>query len=132
MNSIGSMILEELAERHQSLSELRDAIGSDDATLCEYLDGRRSVLPVARLLARFFGTSVSLWKNTALSHSETVKKRSKNGQAGAPATARYIRYRTPTWKGDSKAVEAVEYLLSLGMNSDEFAQADAEESGDVE
>jgi hypothetical protein len=32
------------------------------------------------------------------------------------------------WRSDPKAVEAVEYLLSIGMNSDEFLLADIEES----
>jgi len=36
------------------------------------------------------------------------------------------------WRNNPKAVEALEYLLSIGMNSDEFAMADAHESGDVE
>jgi Ran GTPase-activating protein (RanGAP) involved in mRNA processing and transport len=36
------------------------------------------------------------------------------------------------WKDDPKAVEAVEYLLGIGMNADEFLQADIEESSDLE
>ena len=37
-----------------------------------------------------------------------------------------------TWKDDPKAVECVEYLLDIGMNSEEFALADIEASGDGE
>lgn len=37
-----------------------------------------------------------------------------------------------TWKEDPKAVESLEYLLSIGMNADEFAREDADESGDVD
>lgn len=37
-----------------------------------------------------------------------------------------------TWKNDPKAVEAVEYLLGIGFNADDFLQADAESSGDGE
>jgi hypothetical protein len=36
------------------------------------------------------------------------------------------------WMNDPKAVEAVEHLLSIGMNAEEFAYADAVESGDGE
>jgi hypothetical protein len=36
------------------------------------------------------------------------------------------------WEEDPKAVEAVEYLLEIGFNSEEFLHAEMEASGDGE
>jgi hypothetical protein len=36
------------------------------------------------------------------------------------------------WRKDPKAVEAVEYLLSIGFNADDFMAADIEASGEGE
>lgn len=75
---VGCLILEELAEREQTLFDLRDAIGATDAQMCEYMDESRSILPVAELFARFFGTSVSLWRKIG----SRVVERSENGRNG--------------------------------------------------
>ncbi len=37
-----------------------------------------------------------------------------------------------SWRFDPKAVEAVDYLLSIGFNSDDFFMADAEAAGDID
>ena len=50
--------------------------GCSDSTLLAYLDGTQTVNPIARILARFFGTSVCLWKRLAKQWDE----RSENGQ----------------------------------------------------
>jgi plasmid maintenance system antidote protein VapI len=78
--SPGVYILEELTERSWSLSSLQEALGCNSETVLEYLDGKRSILPVARNLARFFGTSVSLWKGLDKQWEKRSTKRAENGQ----------------------------------------------------
>jgi plasmid maintenance system antidote protein VapI len=78
--SPGVYILEELTERSLPVSNLQAALECSSEIMLEYLDGKRSVLPIARNLARFFGTSVSLWKGLDKQWEKRSRKRAENGQ----------------------------------------------------
>ena len=77
----GVYILEELAARGWTVADLRAELtheygGCSDSTLLAYLDGSQTVKPICPILARFFGTSVSLWKRLDKQWDE----RATNGQ----------------------------------------------------
>lgn len=72
----GVYIIEELAARGKTLGDLQDELTCSDGTLLRYLDGRKTVKDVCPILARFFGTSVCLWKRLAKQWDE----RARNGQ----------------------------------------------------
>ena len=78
--SPGVYILEELTARSLPVSRLQDELKCSSEIMLEYLDGKRSVLPIARNLARFFGTSVSLWKGLDKQWGKRSIKRAENGQ----------------------------------------------------
>ena len=84
---VGVYIIEELVARGWTLAdllaEIRHEFGaSSPTTLLAYLDGRKTVKDICPLLARFFGTSVSLWKGLANQWDE----RSENGQKTGNST----------------------------------------------
>ena len=77
----GVYIIEELAARGWTLADLLAEMqhefgASSPTTLLAYLDGRQTVRDICPFLARFFGTSVSLWKGLAKQWDE----RAENGQ----------------------------------------------------
>jgi hypothetical protein len=80
----GVYIIEELAARGMNLADLmadlRREYGASPTTLLAYLDGSKTVNDICPFLARFFGTSLSLWKGLAKQWDERSDKRSKTGK----------------------------------------------------
>jgi plasmid maintenance system antidote protein VapI len=81
----GVFILEELAFRNQTVEDLRSALGCSLPECVAYLEGKRSILPVAQILARFFGTSVTLWNHLWNTWEKRSTKRSLTVSEGQTA-----------------------------------------------
>lgn len=91
--SPGVYILEEITSRGWTLNDLRAELtheygGCSDSTLLAYLDGSQTVKPICPILARFFGTSVSLWKRMAKQWDERATNGQKTGNESLPVSTR--------------------------------------------
>ena len=65
----GDFIEEELEARGWSQAYLAEAIGKDDETIAELIDGNREVTPdIAERLGAAFGTGAQLWLNLEASY----------------------------------------------------------------
>lgn len=74
----GIYILEEVIGRGQKLWQLRRVLELTAADLCELLDGSSPVTPeIATELARFFGTSDTLWLNLQEAWKLATRKESR-------------------------------------------------------